>query len=118
MFDIRVTGRNAVALLYSYLEMVQFNPAVAIVLTLATCVIRTKEAITFFYEYHNPTLCRTTYSRKMTHSSERSQRQTATLIRRIEDQTIESGGEADCRRFATSKPGSIFRRMKSWNSPS
>jgi hypothetical protein len=40
MLDIRATGRNAVALPYSYLEMVQFNPSVALVLTFATCEVR------------------------------------------------------------------------------
>jgi hypothetical protein len=36
MLDIRATGRNAVALPYSYLEMVQYNPSVALVLMFAT----------------------------------------------------------------------------------
>ena len=40
MLDIRATGRNAVALPYSYLEMVQYNPSVALVLTFATCEVR------------------------------------------------------------------------------
>ncbi len=40
MLDIRATGRDAVALPYSYLEMVQFNPSEAIVLTFATCEVR------------------------------------------------------------------------------
>ena len=40
MLDIRATGRNAVALPYSYLEMVQYNPSVAIVVTFATCEVR------------------------------------------------------------------------------
>jgi hypothetical protein len=40
MLDIRATGRDAVALPYSYLEMVQYNPSVAIVLTFATCEVR------------------------------------------------------------------------------
>jgi hypothetical protein len=40
MLDIRATGRDAVALPYSYLEMVQYNPSVALVLTFATCEVR------------------------------------------------------------------------------
>lgn len=40
MLDIRATGRDAVALPYSYLEMVQFNPSEALVLTFATCEVR------------------------------------------------------------------------------
>jgi hypothetical protein len=40
MLDIRATGRDAVALPYSYLEMVQFDPSVAIVLTFTTCEVR------------------------------------------------------------------------------
>jgi hypothetical protein len=40
MLDIRATGRDAVALPYSYLEMVQFNPSEAVVLTFATCEVR------------------------------------------------------------------------------
>jgi hypothetical protein len=40
MLDIRATGRDAVALPYSYLEMVQFNPSEALVLTFAACEVR------------------------------------------------------------------------------
>src|SRR5580658_1481855 len=40
MLDIRATGRNAVALPYLYLEMVQYNPSVALVLTFSTCEVR------------------------------------------------------------------------------
>jgi hypothetical protein len=40
MLDIRATGRDAVALPYSYLEMVQFNPSEAMVLTFAACEVR------------------------------------------------------------------------------
>jgi hypothetical protein len=40
MLDIRATGRNAIALPYLYLEMVQYNPSVALVLTFSTCEVR------------------------------------------------------------------------------
>ncbi len=40
MLDIRATGRDAVALPYSYLEMVQYNPSVALLLSFATCEVR------------------------------------------------------------------------------
>ncbi len=40
MLDIRATGRDAVALPYTYLEMAQYNPSVALVLTFATCEVR------------------------------------------------------------------------------
>lgn len=40
MLDIRATGRDAVAMPYSYLEMVQYNPSVALVLSFATCEVR------------------------------------------------------------------------------
>jgi hypothetical protein len=40
MLDIRATAGEAVALPYSYLELVQFNPSVALVLTFATCEVR------------------------------------------------------------------------------
>jgi hypothetical protein len=40
MLDIRATGRDAVALPYSYLEMVQFNPSEGIVLNFATSEVR------------------------------------------------------------------------------
>jgi hypothetical protein len=42
MLDIRATGRNAVALPYSNLEMVQYNPSVALVTTFATFEVRIK----------------------------------------------------------------------------
>jgi hypothetical protein len=40
MLDIRATGRDAIALPYSYLEMVQYNPSVDLVLSFATCEVR------------------------------------------------------------------------------
>ena len=40
MLDIRATAGEAIALPYSYLEMVQFNPSVALVLTFTSCEVR------------------------------------------------------------------------------
>jgi hypothetical protein len=40
MLDIRATTRDAVAMPYSYLEMIQYDPSVAIVLTFTVCEVR------------------------------------------------------------------------------
>jgi len=40
MLDIRATVREFIALPYTYLEMVQYNPSDAILLTFATCEVR------------------------------------------------------------------------------
>ncbi len=40
MLDIRATTRDAVAMPYSYLEMIQYDPSVAIVITFAVCEVR------------------------------------------------------------------------------
>ena len=40
MLDIRATTRDAVAMPYSYLEMIQYDPSVALVLTFAACEVR------------------------------------------------------------------------------
>lgn len=40
MLDIRSIARDSVALPYAYLEMIQFNPSKALVLTFTTCEVR------------------------------------------------------------------------------
>lgn len=40
MLDIRAVTRDAVAMPYSYLEMIQYDPSVALVLTFAACEVR------------------------------------------------------------------------------
>ena len=40
MLDIRAITRDAVAMPYSYLEMIQYDPSVAIVVTFAVCEVR------------------------------------------------------------------------------
>jgi hypothetical protein len=40
MLDVRATVREFVALPYTYLEMVQYNPSDGILLTFATCEVR------------------------------------------------------------------------------
>lgn len=42
MLDVRATVREFVALPYTYLEMVQYNPSEGILLTFATCEVRIK----------------------------------------------------------------------------
>jgi hypothetical protein len=40
MLDIRAITRDAIAMPYSYLEMIQYDPSVALVLTFSACEVR------------------------------------------------------------------------------